>query len=144
MVFFPKVLAFFWEITNIWQSLETFGLVWLFVIFLNPLAAMDFPMDFWLFCIYYIAFVVLQITDRTVKWKTVYNFLRFVHDCGRISQYMSSVSAPSPPPPPPAGECCPSPFGSGGGGGDTLACRRGGAGSRFGRMDRHSGALGIV
>ncbi len=51
-------MDFLLEITKIGKSLETFGSRIVFLRFLNPWAGMDFLMDFWLFEIYFINFIV--------------------------------------------------------------------------------------
>jgi hypothetical protein len=61
----------------------------------------------------------------------------------RVPGFFLQSSELAPPAPSPASECCP-PFRFREGGGGTLACERGGEGSKVGRRDRHSGTLGIV
>ncbi len=45
-------MVLFLEITNIWQKSQAFCFTDFF--FLRFLTGMDFPKDFWLFCIYFI------------------------------------------------------------------------------------------
>jgi hypothetical protein len=59
-----------------------------------------------------------------------------------VPGFLSSRPNRLPSPPHPQASVAPHPLVLGGGGEGTLACGKGGGGSRFGRRDKHSGTLG--